>query len=291
MSQLKLLWLNAGAGVRLIIINVAVFVLLFLPLSVLHLMNMDSTGDFIMQQMELSGNILQVLFKPWTLITHLFVHSGLMHILFNMMTLYFTYQLFNQRFDDKRFLNVYFVSGFAGALMFLLSVNLFPLFSENAHSYSAVGASAAVMGVLIAICTYRPQDEVMLFGAFRLKLQWMALIFVMLDLISIRSGNEGGHLAHLGGALFGFFWAINIKKGIDIAAFFNKAQAIFSWKPKRKSTIKVVHKRAKKDEDYNLDKRQKQKRIDDILDKISRSGYDSLSKEEKALLFELSKEN
>jgi membrane associated rhomboid family serine protease len=291
MSQLKLLWFNAGAGVRLIIINVAVFVLLFLPLSVLHLMNMDSTGNFIMNQLELSGNVMQVLFKPWTLITHLFVHSGLMHILFNMMTLYFTYQLFNQRFDDKRFLNVYFVSGFAGALMFLLSVNLFPLFSENAHSYTAVGASAAVMGVLIAICTYRPQDEVMLFGAFRLKLQWMALIFVMLDLISIRSGNEGGHLAHLGGALFGFFWAINIKKGIDIAAFFNKAQALFSWKPKRKSTIKVVHKRAKKDEDYNLDKRQKQKRIDDILDKISRSGYDSLSKEEKALLFELSKEN
>ena len=291
MSQLKLLWLNSGAGVRLIIINVAVFVLLFLPLSVLHLMNMDSTGNFIMNQLELSGNVMQLLFKPWTIITHLFVHSGLMHILFNMMTLYFTYQLFNQRFDDMRFLNVYFVSGFAGALMFLLSVNLFPLFSENAHAYSAVGASAAVMGVLIAICTYRPQDEVMLFGAFRLKLQWMALIFVMLDLISIRSGNEGGHLAHLGGAMFGFFWAMNIKKGIDIAAFFNKAQAIISWKPKRKSTIKVVHKRAKKDEDYNLDKRQKQKRIDDILDKISRSGYDSLSKEEKALLFELSKEN
>jgi membrane associated rhomboid family serine protease len=290
MSQLKLLWLNAGAGVRLIIINVAVFVLLFLPLSVLHLMNMDSTGDFIMQQMELSGNILQVLFKPWTLITHLFVHSGLMHILFNMMTLYFTYQLFNQRFDDKRFLNVYFVSGFAGALMFLLSVNLFPLFSENAHSYTAVGASAAVMGVLIAICTYRPEDEVMLFGAFRMKLQWIALIFVLLDLISIRSGNEGGHLAHLGGALFGFFWAMNMKKGIDIASFFNKAQAIFNWKPKRKSTIKVVHKRSKTDDDYNLDKRQKQKRIDDILDKISRSGYDSLSKEEKALLFELSKD-
>ncbi len=291
MSQLQLLWLNAGAGVRLIIINVATFVILFLPLSLLHLMNMDSTGSFIMNQLELPGNVMQLLFKPWTLITHLFVHSGLMHILFNMMTLYFTYQLFNQRFDDKRFLNVYFVSGFAGALMFLLSVNLFPLFSENAHSYSAVGASAAVMGVLIAICTYRPQDEVMLFGVFKLKLQWMALIFVLLDLISIRSGNEGGHLAHLGGALFGFFWALNMKKGTDIAAFFNKAQAIFSWKPKRKSTIKVVHKRAKKDEDYNLDKRQKQKRIDDILDKISRSGYDSLSKEEKALLFELSKEN
>jgi hypothetical protein len=164
------------------------------------------------------------------------------------------------------------------------------LFSENAHAYSAVGASAAVMGVLIAICTYRPQDEVMLFGAFRLKLQWMALIFVLLDLISIRSGNEGGHLAHLGGAMFGFFWAMNMKKGIDIASFFNKAQAIFSWKPKRKSSIKVVHKRAKTDEVYNLDKRQKQKRIDDILDKISRSGYDSLSKEEKALLFELSKD-
>lgn len=290
MIQLKLLWLKSGAGVRLIIINVAAFVLVFIPLSVLHLMNMDSVGDFIMQQMELSGNIMQVFFKPWTLITHLFIHSGLMHILFNMMTLYFTYQLFNQRFDDQRFLNVYFVSGFAGALMFLLSVNLFPLFSENAHSYTAVGASAAVMGVLIAICTYRPQDEVMLFGIIKMKLQWLALIFILLDLISIRSGNEGGHLAHLGGALFGFSWAINMKKGRDLAAFFNKAQAIFKWKPKRKSTIKVVHKRARTDENYNLDKRQKQKRIDDILDKISRSGYDSLSKDEKALLFELSKD-
>lgn len=290
MIQLKLLWLKSGAGVRLIIINVAAFVLVFIPLSVLHLMNMDSVGDFIMQQLELSGNIMQVFFKPWTLITHLFIHSGLLHILFNMMTLYFTYQLFNQRFDDQRFLNVYFVSGLAGALMFLLSVNLFPLFSENAHSYTAVGASAAVMGVLIAICTYRPQDEVMLFGSIKMKLQWLALIFILLDLISIRSGNEGGHLAHLGGAMFGFSWAINMKKGRDLAVFFNKAQAIFKWKPKRKSTINVVHKRARTDENYNLDKRQKQKRIDDILDKISRSGYDSLSKDEKALLFELSKD-
>ncbi len=290
MSQARVLWATSGAGVRLIIINVLVFVLVFVPISVLHLLKMDAVGGLIMEQLELPGNLMRLLFKPWTIITHLFVHRGLMHILFNMLTLFFTYQLFSRYFEDRRFINVYFVSGFAGALTFLLSVNLFPLFTGIEHYYSAVGASAAVMGTLIAICTYRPDDEVFLFGAFKMKLRWLALIFVLLDLISISSGNEGGHLAHLGGALFGFIWAMNLKNGNDIAAFFNHVQDFFQFNKPKKSKLKVTHKRPMKDEDWNINNKAKQKRIDDILDKISRSGYDSLSKEEKALLFELSKD-
>ena len=107
---------------------------------------------------------------------------------------------------------------------------------------------------------------------------------------SISSGNEGGHLAHLGGALFGFIWAMNMKSGTDIAAFFNHIQDLFKQKPKRNKNIKVVHKRSKTDADWNMDKKAQQQRVDEILDKISRSGYDSLSKSEKALLFELSKD-
>ena len=290
MSQSRLLWATSGAGVRLILVNVVVFVLVFVPVSVLHLMKMDQVSLLIMEQLELPGDFLQLLFKPWTLITHLFVHRGLMHILFNMLTLFFTYQLFNRYFEDKRFINVYFVSGLAGALMFLISVNIFPLFSDGAHHYTAVGASAAVMGVLNAICAYRPDDEVILFGVFKLKLRWMAVLFVLLDLISISSGNEGGHLAHLGGALFGFIWALNMKKGTDLAAFFNYVQDLFKKKPKRNKNIKVVHKRSQSDAEWNMDKKARQQRVDEILDKISRSGYDSLSKAEKALLFELSKD-
>lgn len=288
MSSSRLLWATSGAGVRLIIVNVVAFVIVFVPLSILHLLNRDALGNSILEQLVLPGDVMLLLYRPWTLITHLFVHSGLMHILFNMMTLFFTYQLFNRYFEDRRFINVYFVSGLAGAAMFLLSVNLFPLFSNGAHYYTAMGASAAVMGVLIAICSYRPDDEVMLFGAFRMKLRWMALLFVLLDLISISGGNEGGHLAHLGGALFGFIWAMNMKNGKDIAAFFDSIQDLFRKKKSSKSKLKVAHKRAVSDEDYNLQSKLKQKKIDDILDKISRSGYDSLSKEEKALLFELS---
>jgi membrane associated rhomboid family serine protease len=290
MSQARILWSTSGAGVRLIIINVIAFVLVFVPISILHLLNRDADGVLILSLLELSGDPLQLLFKPWTIITHLFVHRGLMHILFNMLTLFFTYQLFNRYFDDRRFINVYFVSGFAGALVFLLSVNLFPLFNGLPVNYTAVGASAAVMGVLIAICTYRPDDEVFLFGAFKMKLRWLALLFVFLDLISISNGNEGGHLAHLGGALFGFIWAMNLKNGRDLASFFGKMQDLFSYQKRRKSNLKVAHKRSVKDEDWNLSNKLRQKRIDEILDKISRSGYDSLSKEEKALLFELSKD-
>ncbi|MEX1188436.1 MAG: rhomboid family intramembrane serine protease [Bacteroidia bacterium] len=292
MNQLSNLWRTSNATNRLIIANIAVFVVINIPLAVLHLLNMDSALGWLMKWLTLPGDFFTLLTRPWTIITHMFMHTGLLHLLFNMLSLFFISQLFSRYFDDRRLINVYFVSGLAGAFVFLLSINIFPIFGDNATVYTAAGASAAVMGTLVAVCTYRPLDEVFLFGVFRLQLRWVALIFVLLDLIGISGGNEGGHLAHLGGALFGFIWGINLGKGNDLAAFFQTVQDLFKRQPRRKkSPLTVAHKQRFTDEEWNLSKKERQIRVDEILDKISRSGYDSLSKEEKALLFELSKES
>jgi membrane associated rhomboid family serine protease len=291
MKNINAYWAKSGTGIRLIIVNVVVFVLIYVPLSVLHLMNQDATGNFILNQLVLPGNLLQLLFKPWTLVTHLFVHYDVLHILFNMITLYFGYQLFTTYLDNRKYLNVYFVSGFSGAIVYLISVNVFPLFDGLTLNSSAAGASAATLGALIAICAFQPDGHVNLFGVVRVQLRWLAIIFVLLDLINLRNGNEGGHLAHLGGALFGFIWGIRLHSGQDLASFLNPVWLLFSGKREssKKSKLKVTH-RQKITRSSDLSPSEKQKQIDIILDKISRSGYDSLSKEEKSILFELSKE-
>ncbi len=288
MNQLRFHWAVSNAGTRLIIASVAVFLIINVPLSLLHLLNIGDIEGMINKWLLLPGNFGEFIFKPWTLFTHMFMHTSLLHLIFNMLTLYFSCQLFSRYFDDRRLINVYFVGGFAGALVFLVSVNVFPLFTSMGQDFTAAGASAAILSVLIAISAYRPDDEVFLFGAIRLKLMWLATIIVLLDLLQIRSSNAAGHLAHLGGAAFGVLWAIQLRKGNDISAFFGKVQDLF--KPGRKAKMRVAHRRPLKDEDYNLSKKEQQMQVDEILDKISRSGYDSLSKEEKSRLFELTKD-
>jgi len=292
MNSIRLYWATAGAGMRLIIINVVVFLLINIPLSIIFLLGNDQIESEVFKQVALPGNLYELLVKPWTLITHLFVHSGILHVLFNMLALYFSYQLFNRYLDDRRFINVYFVSGLSGAVIFIASVNLLPVFTENGGSGPLVGASAAVLGVMIAICAFRPNDQVSLFGVFTVKLIWIALTFVILDLLQIRAGNVGGHLAHLGGALFGFAWATAMRSGTDISSFFGIFQSLFKKGKKRqkKSPLKVVTGNRFSDSDWNMSRAERQRRVDEILDKINRSGYDSLTKEEKNLLFELSKD-
>lgn len=292
MSQLQHLWKTSNAATRIIIINIAAYVLINVPIAILHLMNAGGAINNLMSWLALSGDLGRLLFRPWTLFSHMFIHSGIFHLAFNLLSLYFIQQLFSRYFDDRRFINVYFVGGLSGALVFLLSVNVFPVFASDPLAYTAVGASAAVMAVLVAVCTYRAQDEVFLFGIVKMQLRWVAVLFVLLDIIGISGGNEGGHLAHLGGALFGFLWGMNLSKGRDLAAWFDAVQNVFTWKPSaKKSPLSVAHKQKFSDDEWNQSKKARQARVDEILDKISRSGYDSLSKDEKALLFELSKDN
>jgi len=290
MNSLRYQWNIADTATRLIMVNAAIYFIVNVPAALLHLMGYTGFGSWINTYLTLPGAVGELIFKPWTLISHLFIHSGLFHLFFNMLTLYFTGQLFIRYFNRIQLLNLYFTAGLAGAVFFIVSVNLFPLFIHSATHYTATGASAAILGVLIGVATYRPNDSVFLFGAFRLELRWLALILVLLDIVQIPQGNAGGHLAHLGGAFWGFLWARNLSKGRDISSFLSP---VWDWMEQRnRSPLKVKYRAATKPKQTEAanSPQNKQAEIDALLDKISRSGYDSLSQREKERLFQLTKD-
>ncbi|MFI2742372.1 rhomboid family intramembrane serine protease [Zhouia sp. PK063] len=274
---------------KLIVINVAVFIINNLLVFLFGL-----STDYFSRFFELPTNLISFLYQPWSIITYSFFHAGFLHIFFNMIWLYFASRIFLTLFDGKRFLNVYFLGVIAGGLLFLIAYNLFPVFLGVESSI--IGASAGVMAILIYICTYIPNQEVLLFF-FRLKLWYIGVFYVILDLIQIPSDNAGGHIAHLGGAAIGFIYARQSLQGKDFGAWFgNLADAIVNFfKGIKKSPLKTVHKtrkyeKASYSKSNNNSAAAHQKKIDEILDKISKSGYESLSKAEKDFLFKAGKD-
>jgi len=271
---------------KLIAINLVVFILFGLTTFLFK-------TSFLFDWFVLSKDTETVLTKPWSIFTYSFLHKGLLHFLMNMVMLYYVSKLFFVSFNTKLFLNTYLLGAIFGGILFLLSYNLFPVFN-NQVGY-LVGASASVMSVLIFICSSLPQMEVSVFS-FKIKLWQLGAFFVVLDLAQIPIGNSGGHIAHLGGALFGYIYATQLKKGNDIGKGFEKLiDTIASWFSfKKKSKLKTVHKtkaeRRSADKTVHQKKRVKQEQVDAILDKISKSGYESLTKEEKAFLFQAGKE-
>lgn len=242
---------------------------------------------------------MEFLMKPWSIITYSFLHSGIWHILSNMLILYFSGIYFLNYFSPKRLLNYYFLGVIIGALVYMLSYNLFPAFQGTGRSY-LMGASAGVMAVLIGIASHIPNMRVRLMLIGSIKFWWIAAFLVVLDIIQIPMGNAGGHLAHLGGAALGYLYTNQLKKGNDIGKWFeNLLDGIVAiFKPKeKKAKMKTVYRTDKttksrtKTAKSNLDKDDKQKKVDAILDKISKSGYESLSKSEKDFLFQAGKED
>lgn len=276
---------------KLIVINLTVFILTGLA-SVLLGFSVNS----ILYWFELPKDFFDFLTKPWSLVTYSFFHSGIGHIFWNMIILYFTGRIFLNLFDNQRFINVYFLGVILGGMVFLLSYNVFPALLKT--NTALIGASAGVTAVLIFICAYIPNQEVRLFGLINIKLWYLGAFVVLVDLIQISFGqNIGGRLAHLGGAVLGYFYARQLLNGRDIGEGFSRMLTILGnfFKPnEKKSPLKTVHrknrsKNSKSPIDY--DKQTRQKRIDAILDKISKSGYDSLSKAEKDFLFKAGKED
>ena len=197
--------------------------------------------------------------------------------------------MFVEFLGEKRIVPVYIISGVCGAVLFILFYNVFPAFTPFASNSVTIGASASVLGIFIAVATYIPNFVVNVFFVLEVRLKFVALFLVVIDLISLNKGNAGGHIAHLGGAIFGILYATQLKKGNDITnawySIKNKVQGLF----KRKQKLEKVY------SNYNSSNvakaKHKQEIVDAILDKISRSGYDSLSKQEKEILFKASKEN
>ncbi|MGB0896219.1 MAG: rhomboid family intramembrane serine protease [Flavobacteriaceae bacterium] len=286
MNELLSKYKSLNIAEKLIAINLIVFM-------IFGLIAFLFTTSIVYDWFVLSKNVSEVITKPWSVFTYSFLHFGLLHLVFNMVTLYYVSQLFLSRYNPKTFLNTYVLGALVGGVLFLLSYNLFPVFNDQLGYL--VGASASVMAVLIFICTALPHMQVSIF-TFRVKLWHLGLCFVMLDVIQIPYSNSGGHIAHIGGALFGYIYASQYQKGNDIAKgfenFMNTLASKLSFK--KKSSLKTVHKtkaqRRATDKTVFQKKRIKQAQIDAILDKISKSGYESLSKEEKAFLFQSGKE-
>tara|TARA_B110000467_G_scaffold152118_1_gene161155 strand:+ start:941 stop:1567 length:627 start_codon:yes stop_codon:yes gene_type:complete len=207
-----------------------------------------------------------------------------------MVFLYFGSKLFLQHFNNKQLITTYILGGICGAILFKLLFNIFPEYPTFNADKPLIGASAGVFAIMIAATTYRPNSLIPLPFIGNVKLKHIAWVAIILFYIGIgNSDNPGGHIAHLGGALFGYIYIKQLQKGNDFSTgfsnFFERLVNTF----KNKSKLKTVHKRAKTDYEFNSGKSAQQKEIDKILEKISKSGYESLSKEEKATLFSASK--
>ena len=272
---------------KLIYINVGVF-LFFSILGVLSFMfQFDIT--LLLEKLYLPANHSRLLSQPWTFITYMFLHNGFLHLLFNMVWLHFGGKIFLQYLKPKQLLSTYILGGVSGGLLFVIAYNYIPALQAYSFGALAMGASASVLAIIVAIATYTPNYSVQFPFIGFVKLKHIAIFSVALDIISIPKGNAGGHIAHLGGALFGYVYIKQMRKGNDFSKGFSSflERLINTFKPKSK--LKTVHKRAKSDYDFNKEKSAKQKEIDIILEKIANSGYESLSKEEKATLFSASK--
>ena len=286
-EQLRYRLQQLNGAEKLILINVACFVLPLFAKTLLFLFNIPS-GMFL-GWFELSSSWGDLLFKPWTLVTYSFLHSGFFHLFWNMYLLFFASRLFLNLFQIKTFFNVYFLGVLIGGFTFMGSYALFPAFQNS--SPMMIGASAGVMAVLIFMATYSPDLEVRLI-LFNVKLRYLGLAFVLLDVIQIPYGNAGGHLAHIGGAALGFFYVQRLNKGTVIGVPFERFVDSILKIFKKKSSLKTVYRNTsnKKAQDSSTQKDSNfQKRIDEILDKISASGYESLTKEEKEFLFRAGK--
>lgn len=275
---------------KLIVVNFALFIIGLLLRNIFHL----GLGWF-----ELPSNFNNFILKPWSIMTYAFIHYDFWHFLFNMVWLYFIGKMFSNMFSIKMGLNVYFLGAIFGGLLFLLGYNLFPdVFQTRPR---LVGASAAIRALLIFLCAYMPTMEVRFF-TFNIKLWYIGAAIVVFDILGVIAGisdpvygNAGGNLAHLGGAALGYMYAKQLTKGNDIGKGFEKVMDSVAnlFKTSAKSPLKTVHKnRSGKVAGYSkeeFNEFNKQKKIDLILDKISKSGYDSLTKEEKEFLFKAGK--
>lgn len=233
---------------------------------------------------ELSANLDAVLTKPWTLITYGFFHGSLGHLFWNMLLLYISGGLMLNLFQEKLFLNTFFIGILAGGLMYLLSYNSLPAFRQQ--SSMLIGSSAGVMAVLVFMASYMPNSPVRVF-VFSVPLKYIALLFIFLDVVQIPTSNAGGHIAHLGGALWGYLYQREFLKGNDIGGWFMRT---VEWVKQSLKRTKTPKRKAKPKQTRKIASSTNQKKVDEILDKIAASGYESLTKEEKAYLFRSSKE-
>jgi len=286
LQDIKAYFHNADGLYRLLLINISVFLLLKLLKLVMFLSGADSlTLIGLTDLFAMPSNIQSLLYKPWTILSYMFIHEGFFHILFNMLILYWLGKIFCEYLGSKKIVPVYILGGIAGALVYVIAYNIFPAFSGSVHYSKLIGASAGVIAVMVAIATLAPNYSIHLLFFGAVKLKYVAGFSILLYIISIPDGNAGGNIAHLGGALLGFAYTKLLQQGTNIGLWIEwLADYIMGKKPVR---MKVVKKSAAK-QYHGGTVKQREVAIDNILEKISKSGYSSLSSEEKEILFKAS---
>jgi membrane associated rhomboid family serine protease len=270
----------------LILINSGIWVLVQVLRVFLFLFNEPDSSIAVTRLfsfLALPAYLPKLVTSPWTLITYMFFHIDVWHILFNMLWLYWFGKIFLEYMSGKKLITVYLLGGISGGLLYILAFNVFPAFSVLLPRSYALGASASVMAVVAAISFHLPNYSINLLFIGRIKIIYLAIILFIFDFFMIPAGNSGGHLAHIGGAIFGFLYIQFLPAGK-----WNIFEDLFSRKKKKFTSYRDFSSRPVADETYNYQRAEKQKRVDEILEKISKGGYDCLSKEEKEFLFKSS---
>lgn len=279
-DQLKYQWATGSMLVKLVFINIAVFILLHLATLILMFAGVDA--NVVLSQVELPSHLPAMIRKPWTLITYMFAQYDLFHILFNMLWLYWFGVIFLLADTSKRMLALYIYCGLGGALLFMAYYNAMNMYGL------LIGSSASVIGIVTATAIRHPDYKMGLLFIGEISLKWLAVITIAIDMFSIGGSNAGGHVAHIGGAITGAIYAVAQKKGVDITRPFVAVTdgAVNLWRnitaPRRKKARPYAtagSKPANNDEAT----------LDEILDKVKKSGYGALSKEEKQKLFDVSR--
>lgn len=284
-DEIKASFRHGTSLTRLIFINAGIFLIIKILEMISVLASSPELATTAISYLAVPASVGALATKPWTPVTYMFLHQGFIHLLFNMLWLWWFGKIFMSYLDQRKVVSLYLMGGLAGALLYIIIFNLFPAFAGAVNVSVALGASASVMALVIATAVYLPEMELHLLFLGRIKLKYLALITFLITSVFDFSVNTGGKIAHIGGAMMGLAYGYGLKNGKDIGAWLNSIIDFFVtlFRPGRR--MKVTYKKPKTDYEYNKIRAERQKAIDHILDKISKGGYDSLTREEKEILF------
>ncbi len=289
LTNLGTIYKNGNSIIRLIYLNAVVY--LALQLVYIVLMLFKQSNGVILPWLALPAEPSEILTRPWTLISYMFLHEQFFHILFNMISLFWFGKIFLYEYSERQFVGLYVMGGLAGAAMYIAFYNIFPLFYDVKEHSLLLGASGAVMALIAASAMRFPNMELRFLLIGNVKLKYIAIVSVLISVFGITGNNAGGEIAHLGGALFGYFFVVSLHKGRDLTKWINGLIDFLHdlfVKPRAKSYKKSAKSSGTRmtDAEFNMNKAQNMREIDRILDKIKKSGYESLNDDEKRKLFE-----